>query len=492
LSDELDAKLYCALCGTEGAPFICEKCGLTLCLWCVKTEKPEFAICKTCGSFEISKGKNNKLFCLKCNCEKVGVGSKIQRHCPACKGEVQHVSQVKKKVVSRFLGAVNVFKRIGLQFVKLCTTWEDLRTRIQTLRQANYYHYPLLEEKLCTVSERLPEDRRFVLKQIQQLATTLKAGATHFIGSTYSSIENVGKKMQQLVSLEKELEIVSATVSERLRVDIEVLDHLKRLVEKIERVRNHFDRLQDTLPMSPFELPVMVLPNAHVSDFRTLDGSKSSGVGLLCLTNSRLIFICIKGVVRRTKHIRDLQINHVEQVSPVTNKRKMQIIITTSLGTISIRGKKKDLEEMHAFLGIARAWNEEKVPRATVAMPSIEKMIKDYRACLSDLFLNILKNKEEILDESKSEYSTKQRISYLKREIAVLRRTIRDINKKFARGDIPMERYTRMIRGLISELDRLNGELNSLYRIDLQRVDPFSRVETLIGDFTPSDRQELF
>ncbi|MFX0199843.1 MAG: hypothetical protein ACFFCW_27285, partial [Candidatus Hodarchaeota archaeon] len=158
MASDMGEILYCALCGAEGATLICAKCGLTLCFQCVETIRRELTVCQACGSFKISQGRKGKLFCMTCSGENIGRGLKIQRRCPTCSVEVQNISQVKKEVVSRFLEVMKVFKGIGIQFVKLCANWEHLRIRIEKLRRANYYHYAILEEKMASIYDILPEE----------------------------------------------------------------------------------------------------------------------------------------------------------------------------------------------------------------------------------------------------------------------------------------------------------------------------------------------
>lgn len=416
-----------------------------------------------------------------CNSEKIGRGLKIQRRCPTCSVEVQNISQVKKEVVSRFLEILKVFKGIGIQFVKLCANWEHLRTRIEKLRRANYYHYAILEEKMDAIYEVLPEEGRFVFSQVALLADKLKAVASQLIGSPFRSLNKVGKKMQRLVSLEKELEIVSAKVTERLHAEHESLDHLTQLVKKIERFRNYFDQLHDIFPLDPFEYPIIVLPRVTVSNFIAGDGSKNNGVGALCLTTTRLAFITKKGRLHKVKHVKNLHLNQVLQVSQKKKKRNLRLIITTTLGTSEIQGKKEAIDELLVFLDMARSWSAGKIPIAQVEMSSIKNEIKIYRERLSNLWLDILKSNKEILDESKPEYFSKKHIDDLEKEISVLWRTLHGINENFDRGYIPAEKYTRIMLGLISDLDRLQGELNSLNKNTPQRLTPSSGLEKLFG-----------
>lgn len=473
--------LYCAMCGAEGATLVCAKCGLTLCFQCVETIRRELTVCQACGSFKISQGRKGKLFCMTCSGENIGRGLKIQRRCPTCSGEVQNISQVKKEVVSRFLDVMKVFKGIGIQFVKLCANWEHLRIRIEKLRRANYYHYAILEEKMASIYDILPEEGRFVFSQVAILAEKLKAEAAHLLGSSFRSLNKVGKKMQQLVSLEKELEIVSDKVTERLRIEQESLDHLTQLVKKMESFRNYFDQLHDVLPLNPFEFPIMVLPRANVSNFITVNGNKSNGAGAICLTTSRLAFITKKGRFHKVKHVKNLHINQVAQVSKKQKKRKLRLIITTTLGTIEIQSKKEVIDELYAFLDMARSWNAGKIPIAQVGMTSIKNETKKYRERLSNLWLDILKSNKEILDESKPEYFSKKHIDDLEKEISVLWRTLRGINENFDRGYIPAEKYTQIMLGLISDLDRLQWELTNLNKSAPQRLTPSSGLEKLFG-----------
>ena len=473
--------LYCALCGAEGATLVCVKCGLTLCFQCVKTIRRELTVCQACGSFKISQGRKGELFCMTCKNEKIGRGLKIKRCCPICSGEVQNISQVKKEVVSRFLEVMKVFKGIGIQFVKLCANWEHLRTRIEKLRQANYYHYVMLEEKMASIYEMLPEEGRFVFSQVALIAEKLKAEAAHLLGPSFRSLNKVGKKMQRLVSLEKELEIVSDKVTERLRAEQESLDHLTQLVKKIERFRNYFDQLHDVFPLNPFEFPIMVLPRVNVSNLIATDGSKCNGTGAICLTTSRLTFITKKGRFHKGKRVKNMHLNQVVQVSQKQKKRKIRLIITTTLGTVEIQGKREALDELHAFLDMVRSWNTGKIPIAQDEMPSIKNETKIYRERLSNLWLEILKSNKEILDESKPEYFSQKHIDDLEREISVLWRTLRGINENFDQGYLPAEKYTRIMQGLISDLDQLQWELNNLTKSAPQRLTPSSGLEKLFG-----------
>ena len=332
----MEKKLYCALCGTKGPSLICENCGIILCYRCVETVKKELTICQACGSLDISEGKNQNRFCLKCKSEQVGSGSKIQRHCPSCKGTVHNICHVKQRVISRFLEILKYFKGIGTQFVKLCAKWEQLRERIQTLRKFNYYHYPRLENKMVSVYDKLPEYGRFVYNQVNLIAKKMKNESEHFIGSSF---ENSAKKMEQLDSLEKELEIVFNTVKERQKIEKETMDHLEKLIEKLEKYRDYFDQLNDILDMDPFELPVMVLPHVHVSNFRTIN-DRRNGMGAICLTNSRLAYITRQGTFRKTKKSQSIQINHILRVFHENKKRKNRLNIITSMGTIEIEGRK--------------------------------------------------------------------------------------------------------------------------------------------------------
>ncbi|MFX0201843.1 MAG: hypothetical protein ACFFCW_37510, partial [Candidatus Hodarchaeota archaeon] len=348
-------------------------------------------------------------------------------------------------------------------------------------RRANYYHYAILEEKMASIYDILPEEGRFVFSQVAILAEKLKAEAAHLLGSSFRSLNKVGKKMQRLVSLEKELEIVSDKVNERLCIEQESLDHLTQLVKKMERFRNYFDQLHDILPLNPFEFPIMVLPRANISNFITADGNKSSGAGAICLTTSRLAFITKQGRFYKVKRVKNLHIKQVVQVSKKQKKRKIRLIITTTLGIIEIQSKREDIDELYAFLDMTRSWNAGKIPIAQVEIPSIKNETKIYRERLSNLWLEILKSNNEILDESKPEYFSKKHIDDLEKEISVLWRTLHGINENFDRGYIPAEKYTQIMLGLISDLDRLQWELNNLNNSAPQRLTSSSGLEKLFG-----------
>lgn len=348
----------CKSCQSGRATHMCEDCGAALCPECLESKSTEYIVCSECHHILGTPVPGEKFeACPQCESEDLSKGRKTVDICPKCHStRVVLLEDRRRSLALDMRHAIMIIQYGHTKLREFTNKLASAKRLLVSLRMANFLHYKWIEEKIEGMQNELPAIKNRISSQAEIIAKRMAAETRDFIDynqwspNQFPFIEGITNRITEMGIYYKQ------NVDESLEPLRETLKDVKRQLDGLDYYKGQFTMFYEHGQLSVGELPVCALPDVKISGSDFLKNDKA--LGMLFMTNKRLLFIAETGRVRKKMEtIFDFPLLYLKAIEEDGRLRK-RLVLKLKQGEIRLTCSDQTKKVLPDYIEIARKFEK--------------------------------------------------------------------------------------------------------------------------------------